>query len=251
MEAFPCVLQYTFSRLQNEGFPYKGKWKSEFFNNDNPIVLELGCGKGEYTVELAKRFPQKNFIGIDIKGARIYTGAKQVHEQQIPNAAFLRTGIENLEAFFASEEVSEIWITFPDPQMQHARRRLSASRFLNLYTKILSPSGSVHLKTDSPFLYEFTKRLIALNNLPLTHNTADLYNCEKGLLPEYVTDIQTFYEQQWLGRGKQIKFLSFKLPADKNIGDPEEEDIPRDDYHSYPRGLARDPSLDNRNTTKN
>lgn len=247
METFPCVLQYTFSRLQSEGFPYKGNWGKNFFGNDNPIVLELGCGKGEYTVGLAKRFPEKNFIGIDIKGARIYTGAKQVHEQNIKNAAFLRTGIENLEAFFALSEVSEIWVTFPDPQMQHARRRLTASRFLNMYAKLLRPDGTVHLKTDSPFLYTFTRRLITSNNLTLHCDTSDLYGSQATQMPEYVTDIRTFYEQQWLGRGKQIKYLSFTLPAEQTIIDPDEEDIVRDDYHSYPRGLARDPSLAHRN----
>ncbi|MCM1005531.1 MAG: tRNA (guanosine(46)-N7)-methyltransferase TrmB [Prevotella sp.] len=243
MEQFPCVLQYTFARLQQEGFPLRGSWGKEFFGNDNPIVLELGCGKGEYTVELARRFPGKNFIGIDIKGARIYTGARRVNDEKIPNAAFLRAGIENLEAFFAPSEVSEIWITFPDPQMQHVRRRLTGARFLNSYTKVLAVAGKVHLKTDSPFLYTFTSRLLSHNALPTDFNTSDLYNNRPADLPDYVTDIQTFYEQQWLGRGKQIKFLSFSLPAGQELTNPDESDIERDDYHAYPRGLARDPGL--------
>lgn len=242
MEQFPCVLQYTFARLQQEGFPLRGRWGADFFGNDNPIVLELGCGKGEYTVELARRFPDKNFIGIDIKGARIYTGARRVHIEQIPNAAFLRTGIENLASFFAPGEVSEIWITFPDPQMQHARRRLTAARFLNMYAQVLKPGGKIHLKTDSPFLYTFTRRLTAHNALPTTYDTADLYGSQTDV-PEYVTDIQTFYEQQWLGRGKRIKYLSFNLIPDKKVENPMEDDIERDDYHAYPRGLARDPGL--------
>lgn len=244
MEQFPCVLQYTFARLQQEGFPLKGRWGADFFGNDNPIVLELGCGKGEYTVGLARRFPDKNFIGIDIKGARIYTGARQVHTEGIGNAAFLRAGIENLEAFFAPGEVGEIWITFPDPQMQHVRRRLTGARFLNSYARVLKEGGRIHLKTDSPFLYTFTRRLAGHNSLPLHHDTADLY-AEGGAagVPDYVTDIQTFYEQQWLGRGKQIKFLSFNLTPGREVENPDEEDIERDDYHAYARGLARDPGL--------
>ncbi|MCM1320444.1 MAG: tRNA (guanosine(46)-N7)-methyltransferase TrmB [Muribaculaceae bacterium] len=239
MEHFPCVLQYTFARLQQEGFPLRGAWGKDFFGNDNPIVLELGCGKGEYTVELARRFPDKNFIGIDIKGARIYTGAKQVVQENIPNAAFLRAGIENLEAFFAPDEVSEIWITFPDPQMQHVRRRLTGARFLNSYMRVLKQGGSIHLKTDSPFLYTFTYRLVSHNFLTADWNTSDLYSDRPAGLPDYVTDIRTFYEQQWLGRGKQIKFLSFRLPSNIELTNPDETDIPRDDYHAYPRGLAR------------
>lgn len=242
MEQYSCVLQYPYGRLQAEGFPYKGEWGKSYFGNDNPIVLELGCGKGEYTVELAQRFADKNFIGIDIKGARIYTGAKKVVEGGIPNAAFLRAGIENLEAFFAPGEVSEIWITFPDPQMQHVRRRLTGARFLNSYASLLAPAGRVHLKSDSPFLYQFTKRLIEHCALPLHYDTSDLYGTNIQV-PEYVREIKTFYEQQWLGRGKQIKFLSWELPTDRPIENPQEDDIERDDYHAYARGLARDPGL--------
>lgn len=234
MEQFPCVLQYTFMRLQQEGFPLKGRWGADFFGNDRPIVLELGCGKGEYTVGLARRFPDRNFIGIDIKGARIYSGARIVNDEGIANAAFLRAGIENLDSFFAPGEVSEIWITFPDPQMQHVRRRLTGARFLNLYSKVLVPGGAVHLKTDSPFLYAFTSRLLEHNSLQADFDTADLYGARPASLPEYVTDIRTFYEQQWLSRGKQIKFLSFRLPA-AEIANPDEADIERDDYHSQGR----------------
>lgn len=239
MEQFACVLQYTYARLQAEGFPYRGRWGADFFGNDNPIVLELGCGKGEYTVGLARRFADKNFIGIDIKGARIHTGAKQVESEGIRNAAFLRAGIENLSAFFAPGEVSEIWITFPDPQMQHVRRRLTGARFLNSYAEVLAPQGKIHLKTDSPFLYAFTRRLLAHNALTPEFDTDDLYASTPEALPSYVTDIRTFYEQQWLGRGKSIKFLSFRSPA-KPLSNPDEQDIPRDDYHAYPRGLARE-----------
>ncbi len=241
MEHFPCVLQYTYARLRDEGFPRRGRCNEDFFHASRPIVLELGCGKGEYTVGLAGRFPDKNFIGIDIKGARIYTGARQVHTHGIPNAAFLRSGIENLASFFAPGEVSEIWITFPDPQMQHARRRLTAARFLNMYRQVLAPGGVVHLKTDSPFLYTFTSRLAAHNALEVLADTADLYGAEHPCIPEYVGNIQTFYEQQWLSRGKQIKYLSFRLPdGGTPLADPEEDDIQRDDYHSYARGMNPD-----------
>lgn len=243
MQDFPCVLQYPWARLQAEGFPLRGSWGPDFFGNQNPIVIELGCGKGEYTVELARRFPDKNFIGFDIKGARIYTGARQVHTEGLKNAAFVRAAIEDLARFFAPGEVSEIWITFPDPQMQHVRRRLTGSRFLNLYRQVLTPGGVVHLKTDSPFLYAFTTRLASLNDIEPLCMTADLYATPDSEVPDYVTDIKTYYEQQWLCRGKQIKYLSLQLPASGEVTDPDETDIQRDDYRAYPRGLARDPNL--------
>lgn len=237
MQEFPCVLQYPYARLQAEGFPLRGRWGRDFFHNDNPIVLELGCGRGEYTVGLARRYPDKNFIGIDIKGARIYTGARQVHEQQIPNAAFLRASIENITSFFAPEEVSEIWITFPDPQMKHTRRRLTSARFLTLYQNILVPGGEVRLKTDSPFLYTFTGRLAWQNALLVTGECPNLYGTDAPLpWLEPLREIRTAYEQQWLARGKQIRYLSFALPPlGETLTDPEEDDIPRDDYRAIPR----------------
>lgn len=141
MEQIDFVLQYPFAVVEKEGFPYKNSWHKEFFKNDNPIVLELGCGKGEYTVGLARRFPDKNFIGIDIKGARMWTGAKQAQKEGLTNVAFLRTNIELLSYFFAPSEVAEIWITFPDPQMKKVRKRLTSTRFLSLYRNILQPGG--------------------------------------------------------------------------------------------------------------
>ena len=156
METIDFVFQYPFAVLKEQGFPLKGNWHKDFFNNDNPIVLELGCGKGEYAVGLARKFPDKNFIGIDIKGARMWTGASQARNEGLKNVAFLRTNIELLPNFFAAGEVAEIWITFPDPQMKKVRKRLTGTRFLDLYREVLKDNGIVHLKTDSPFLYTYT-----------------------------------------------------------------------------------------------
>lgn len=240
MQQFDCVYQYPFGRLQSEGFPLRGLWHKEVFGNDNPLTLELGCGKGEYTVELAERFPERDYIGIDIKGARIYTGARRVHTDGIGNTAFLRTDIELLPSFFAPGEVSEIWITFPDPQMKKTRRRLTSTRFLDLYRRICSPGAVVNLKTDSPFLYEYTRRVVALNGLECIADTSDLYAEPEGVLPESLTSIRTFYEQQWLSRGKKIKYIAFRLPDDDVVlQEPEEDDIEKDDYRSFPRGIAQ------------
>lgn len=236
MQTFSCVFQYPWAILERDGFPLIGTWSKDYFGNDNPIVLELGCGKGEYTVGLARQYPDKNFIGIDIKGARIWTGAKTAESEGLKNVAFLRTDIELIDRFFTAGEVSEIWITFPDPQMQKTRRRLTSTRFLELYRKILRPGGTVHLKTDSPFLYTYTDRLVALNSFPTMVNTADLYN--SGIV-DTILSIKTFYEQQWLSRGKKIKYISFSLPSEGMLQEPMEDDIERDDYHSYPRGIVQ------------
>ena len=232
IEQLDCVLQYPREKLLAEGFPYQGKWNENLFTSSNPIVLELGCGKGEYTVGLAKNYPDKNFIGVDIKGARIWTGAKEVAEQKIPNAKFLRAEIENLSYFFSPEEIDEIWITFPDPQMQKARKRLTSTRFLQQYSTILKPGGIIHLKTDSPFLYEYTRRIVEKNGLEVLENTADLYGSG---LADPVKSIKTFYESQWLSRGKSIKLISFRLHPGMNLQEPESDDIPKDDYKAYPR----------------
>lgn len=232
MARFGCVLQYPREELLRLGFPHAGNWNGDVFANAAPIVLELGCGRGEYTVGLAKSEPQRNFIGIDIKGARMWTGARQVEEEQISNAAFLRCEIENIGHFFAPGEVDELWITFPDPQMQKVRKRLTSTRFLNLYRTILRPDGIVNLKTDSPFLYEYTRRLVGINGFEVLACTDNLY--ESGLV-DPVTSIKTYYEQQWLSRGKQIKLISFRLPAGGDLQEPQADDIPRDDYRAIPR----------------
>ena len=232
IDRMDCVFQYPRERLLNEGFPLKGRWKKDFFGNTNAMTLELGCGKGEYTVGLASHNPDNNFIGVDIKGARLWSGAKTVEEQGLKNAAFIRTEIENICSFFDTDEVDEIWITFPDPQMQKPRKRLTSTRFMNLYGNILKPGGVIHLKTDSPFLYEYTRRLIVENGFEVLRDTSDLYGSG---LADPQTAIKTFYESQWLSRGKKIKLLSFKPRFNVELIEPFTDDIPKDDYRAYTR----------------
>ena len=232
MKEFACALEYPREELIKNGFPHKGSWNTGFFHRQAPITVELGCGKGEYTVGLAKANPDRNYIGVDIKGARMWRGAKTVNDEGIGNAAFLRAEIENINHFFTPGEVDEIWITFPDPQMQKVRKRLTSSRFLQLYRGLLRPDGVVNLKTDSPFLYEYTRRLVELNGFEILMNTDDLYGSG---LADPVSSIKTFYEQQWLSRGKKIKLLSFRLPSEGEIKEPEADDIERDDYHAMAR----------------
>lgn len=232
MEHYPNVFQYPFARITQESFPLKGRWREDFFGNDNPIVLELGCGKGEYTVGLGKKFPEKNFIGIDIKGARMWTGATESNELGMRNVAFLRTEIELLEHFFAPSEVNEIWITFPDPQMKKVTKRLTSTKFVERYAKLLNDSGCIHLKTDSPFLYTYTKAMLELNNLPIEEITSDLYSGEST---NEILDIKTYYERQWLSRGLTIKYIRFS-PAIPQSGLIEPDiKIEPDSYRSFSR----------------
>ncbi len=240
MERFDCVLQYPYGVVQRDGFPWRGRWH-ERFGNDNPIVLELGCGKGEYTVGLAQLCPDKNFIGIDIKGARMYTGAKLADEKALGNVAFLRTSIELLPLFFAPGEVSEIWITFPDPQMRKVRKRLTSTNFLEMYRKVLAPGGKVHLKTDSPFLYAYTRAMLQASGIAPEHDVDDLYAGStmeelKPVIP--VPNMRTHYEQQWLQRGLTIKFLSWAMQPSHVLAEPDVE-IPEDTYRSYSRGVIQ------------
>ena len=241
METMEFVLQYPFGVLEREGFPYRGKWHEEFFHNSNPVVLQLGCGKGEYTVGLARRYPDKNFIGIDIKGARMWTGACQARDEGLGNVAFLRTDIELLDHFFAPGEVAEIWITFPDPQMKKVRKRLTGTRFLELYRKVLAPGGVVNLKTDSPFLYTYTREMARHNGLQLIADTSDLYG-EVHHSAKEILGIRTYYEQQWLERGLTIKYISFELPGQQALSEPEVE-IEHDTYRSFSRGELQHPEL--------
>jgi tRNA (guanine-N7-)-methyltransferase len=190
--------------------PIKGKWNETFFSKAQPLVLELGCGRGEYTVHMGRSLPGRNFIGVDIKGARIWRGAKTVHEEQRQNVGFLRIQIERLENFFSPGEVSEIWITFPDPQPQDSRekKRLTSPRFLGMYRKILSPGGSVHLKTDNLPLYEYTLDLARKMNLPVLLSTDDLYREGE---PDGPLSIKTTYEKRFLEQGLKICYLQFNL----------------------------------------
>ncbi len=230
LNTFDHVIQLSYRELVSERFKFKGNWNSDFFKNDHPIVLELGCGKGEYTVGLARLFPDKNFIGIDIKGSRMWSGAKEVHTEELGNCGFIRTNIELLSHFFEKGEVSEIWITFPDPQMKRTNKRLTAVRFLNQYCEMLQPEGVIHLKTDSDFLYQYTLATVERNQFKVQVNTSDLY--ESGMADE-ILGIRTYYEQQWLDRGKTIKYLRY-IPHGTDLIEPEVE-IPFDDYRSFGR----------------
>lgn len=231
LATYEHVIQVPFEQLQSEEFKYKGKWSKDFFGNDNPIVLELGCGKGEYTVKLAQHFPELNFIGIDIKGARMWKGATQAKNMEQKNVGFLRTNIENIHLFFGRNEVSEIWLTFPDPQMKKTRKRLTATNFIENYRRIMVPGGIVHLKSDSNFMYEYTSAMVDINGFEILRRTDDLYHSE--LLDE-VLSIQTFYEKQWLDRGLSIKYLAFRLSHQNELREPEVE-IEKDPYRSFGR----------------
>ncbi len=225
------VVQCPRETLLSGGFPLKGRWRDDFFHADNPLVLELGCGKGEYTVGLARVNPDRLFIGIDIKGARMYTGARQALDEKIPNAGFLRTEIQLIESFFAPGEVDELWITFPDPQMKKVNKRLTSTRLLQSYRHILKPGGIINLKTDSPFLFEYTRRLVELNGMEILDMSTDLHNEGRD---DATTRIRTAYETQWLSRGKSIKFLSFRI-GEGDLKEPDVEDLERDDYRAIPR----------------
>jgi tRNA (guanine-N7-)-methyltransferase len=221
METFPNVVQPAFDEVFGKDYRLKGNWNRLFFNNDNPIVLELGCGKGEYTTGLARRFPGKNFIGIDIKGSRMWKGARTALASHLDNVAFLRTHIEMIQSFFGTDEIEEIWITFPDPQLKKKRKRLTSARFLNTYGNFLKKGGLIHLKTDSPVLYQYTIDLARLNKLTVKINTRDLYH--SGIDSD-ILGIQTFYERQFLDQGMKITYLCFELPDGKKIEEPAEEE---------------------------
>lgn len=231
MASYPHVFEYPYSVVEEVPFELKGKWGKEFFKNDRPIVLELGCGRGEYTVGLAKMFPDKNFIGVDIKGARMWSGATESLKEGLKNVAFLRTNIEIIERFFAKDEVSEIWLTFSDPQMKKATKRLTSTYFMERYRKFLKNNGLVHLKTDSNFMFTYTKYMVEKNQFPVEFMTEDLYH--SGLVDD-ILNIKTYYEQQWLDRGLSIKYMKFMLPQEGELEEPEVE-IELDEYRSYNR----------------
>ena len=231
MARYPHVFEYPYSVADNVPFSMRGRWREEFFHNPNPVVLELGCGRGEYTVGLAEMFPEKNFIGVDIKGARMWTGATDSLQRGMKNVAFLRTNIEIIDRFFAPGEVQEVWLTFSDPQMKKATKRLTSTYFLERYRRFLVDGGLVHLKTDSNFLYTYTRCLIEANHLSVEVMTDDLYHYGQA---DEILSIRTYYEQQWIDRGLNIKYIRFRLPQQGTLVEPDVE-IPLDDYRSYGR----------------
>ena len=212
LNTFTNVLQPSLNEIQ-PAHKIKGKWNLEF-KNDNPIVLELGCGKGEYTIGLAKRNPDTNFIGVDIKGARIWKGAKTMNDQKIENVRFLRTKIDFIEHFFSKDEVSDIWLTFSDPQPKRPRKRLTSPLFIERYKKFLCPNGTIHLKTDSNLLYNYTLDEIKENNYTIIEKSTNIYS---ELIPratkklQETLSIQTFYESLWLKENKTIKYIAFMI----------------------------------------
>lgn len=210
-ETFPNVFQPTREELVDDTFGLKGQWRDKVYKNDNPLVLELGCGKGEYTVGLAERYPNKNFVGVDIKGARFWRGAKTAIEQKISNAAFIRTQIELIEHVFEQNEVDEIWITFPDPQIKYKRtkHRLTNLQFLERYKKVLKADGLVHLKTDSEFMHGYTLGILHGLGCEVLYANHNVYKLEGS--PKEVTEIQTFYENQYLEKDKAITYIRFKI----------------------------------------
>lgn len=260
METFPNVFQFTCRTMGDNAWgttcpassnstqqadndtpsphPMAGHWRDTFFHNDHPIVLELGCGRGDYTVGLAAAHPERNYIGIDIKGARMWAGARQAVQQGMTNVAFLRTNIEIINLFFEPCEVDEIWITFPDPQMKKATKRLTSTWFMARYARLIRPDGRIHLKTDSPFLYTYTRAMIETNHLPVLADTDDLYNAQSSMRNVQLgeaTLLQTHYERQWLDRGMTIKYLCWQLSnAHCALTEPDIE-IEHDTYRSYGR----------------
>jgi tRNA (guanine-N7-)-methyltransferase len=209
------VVQPTFTELQAADLKFKGKWNSGFFHREAPLVLELGCGGGEYTVGLAQLEPEKNYIGVDIKGARIWRGARTAKELGLHNVGFVRTHVDHLLRCFGTHEVGEIWLTFSDPQIGKARKRLTSPLFLARYKEVLKPGGLIHLKTDSPLLYEYTLEQIAEHKLPVLEKSDDVYaDLVNRVLPaeQDVLNIRTFYEQMWLTEGRKIHYVRFALP---------------------------------------
>ena len=245
MEQMACVFQCGAREAlpDNPVVAMKGQWRNQFFHNAQPLLLELGCGHGDYTVGLARVYPDTNYIGVDIKGARMWAGAKQATQEGLTNVAFLRTNIEMLPNFFAEDEVDGLWITFPDPQMKKATKRLTSTFFMERYRQLLRDGATIHLKTDSPFLYTYTREMIRLNNLPLLCDTDDLYGDKaniKNQKSEIFADarrLQTHYEHQWLERGLTIKYLAWQLPKDGTLVEPDIE-IEKDTYRSYGRNYV-------------
>jgi len=233
---FRCMVQASTEEVRLNDHPLKGCWGKDFFGNDKPIVLELGCGKGDYTVALAERNPDCNYIGIDIKGARMWKGAKYITEQGITNAAFLRTRIEFIESFFAPGEVSELWITFADPQIGREKKRLTSPLFLKRYSSFLRDGGVVRLKTDSRYLFEYTKAMAEQNRLEILAATQDLYKeTPSEVFPDSLFEVQTFYEKHFLLQGFPITYLAFKFEGREEFicAQWDEESWKDEDHHAF------------------
>lgn len=211
-KTFEHFFQPSFEDLM-KGFPLKGKWHTDFFGNDHPIIIELGCGKGEYTVSLAERYPEKNFIGIDKKGARIWRGGKTSKENEMKNVAFIRTQIEQIGHIFGQDEISEIWITFPEPQPRgaKAKKRFTSPQFAERFKALLKPDGIIHLKSDSDLFYDYTLYVIKEYNHELLYSNSDLYQNPDDPRIQDVIAVQTFYEKMWLAQGCKIKYLEYRL----------------------------------------
>lgn len=224
LDSFDNVIQPEIGEVAGKDHPVKGTWNDKIFKNKNPLVLELGCGKGEYTVGLAVRFPGKNFIGVDIKGARMWRGAKTSNEQKLPNVAFLRTRIEFITSFFVTDEVDEIWITFPDPHPggSNSNKRLTSPWFLNSYRRLLKDKGIIHLKTDNTELFKFTRGVAEFNNLETLVATSDLYSEN---LSDDILSIRTHYETIFLKAGMKINYTCFRLDKEKIIKDAPQKTI--------------------------
>jgi tRNA (guanine-N7-)-methyltransferase len=214
IKSFPNVIHYPRTGVELDDLSLKGKWHQEFFKNDQPIVVELGCGKGEYTIGMAERFPEKNFIGVDLKGNRIWRGAKTAYDAGMKNVGFLRTRIDNITSAFGENEVDEIWITFPDPQPQkpRERKRLTSPVFLNRYKQLLKPEGTVNLKTDNAGFYEYTLDVVNELGLELLDSSPDLYH-DPSARPEMLTKIRTYYEEKFSAQGHKICYVKFTLDA--------------------------------------
>jgi tRNA (guanine-N7-)-methyltransferase len=223
MKRFDNVIEPSFDEIFQKDHKYKGRWHEQVFGNDNPIVLELGCGKGEYTVNLARSYPGYNFLGIDIKGARMWKGAKAALQDGLPNAKFLRTRIDFIRSFFAEREISEIWITFPDPQPKKPLKRLVSTRFLTRYQQFLHDRAVIHLKTDNTDVYHYAGRVARANNLEMLREVDDVHHTEDQAL-EKIRNIQTFYEKQFIAENKKIKYLAFRLDIEKPLKEPPDEE---------------------------
>ncbi|HRP53916.1 MAG TPA: tRNA (guanosine(46)-N7)-methyltransferase TrmB [Fluviicola sp.] len=214
MKSWSNVFEPTLELNPQENFPLKGKWNIDYFKNNNPIVLELGCGKGEYAVGLAQHYPDKNFIGVDIKGARMYIGAKEARDMNLSNVAFLRTKIDFIESYFDTNEIDEIWLTFSDPQPIKPRKRLTSEQFVKRYKSILKPGGIIHLKTDSDVLFDSTEEQIQEHQYEVIEFTRDLYvSLPENLNPTIreILHIKTHYEKLFTAKGSVIKYCSFKV----------------------------------------